>query len=214
MTEPTPESVDPNGASAAESADAPAEPEVVDVPVDSDVVDAVEPEPAPPTLEEQLAERTADLQRLQAEYINYKRRVDRDRVLIRTQGEANVLRSLLTVLDDIGRADEHGELEGGFKAVADALKNALKGHKLEVFGVKGEPFDPNLHEAVFHAGHSETVTTTTIDAVLRTGYRVGEDVLRPAQVAVVDPAEDEPAEPVEPVETTEPVEADEPGEQS
>ncbi len=99
-------------------------------------------EPKQPTLEEQLAERTADLQRLQAEYVNYKRRVDRDRELVRAQGEAAVLQSLLTVLDDIARADEHGELEGGFKAVADALQQAVAKHKLEAFGAKGEPFDP------------------------------------------------------------------------
>ncbi len=159
---------------------------------------AAEPEPevVPPTVEEQLAERTADLQRLQAEYINYKRRVDRDRVLVKAQGEAAVLRSLLTVLDDIGRADAHGELEGGFKAVADSLQQAVKSHKLEAFGEKGDEFDPRLHEALFHAGESADVTTTTVDSVIRTGYRVGEDVIRHAQVSVIDPAtETEEAEP-------------------
>jgi molecular chaperone GrpE len=160
-----------------EPAAAPAEPDV----------------PAPPTAEEQLAERTADLQRLQAEYVNYKRRVDRDRELVRAQGEAAVLQSLLTVLDDIARAAEHGELEGGFKAVADSLQQAVGKHRLEAFGAKGEPFDPSLHEAVFHAGESAEVDTTTIDAVMRTGYRIGDRVLRPATVGVVDPAPDEPA---------------------
>lgn len=182
MTEPTPQSADPiEESEVVEASDSPVEPEVA------------EPEVVEPTLEEQLAERTADLQRLQAEYINYKRRVDRDRVLIRAQGEINVLRSLLTVLDDLGRADEHGELTGGFKAVADALKTALKGHRLEAFGASGEPFDPLLHEAMFHAGHSSDVNTTTIDTVLRTGYRVGDEVIRHAQVAVVDPPAEEPA---------------------
>lgn len=188
----------------------PAEPtEESEAPVSDDSVasDApVEPEePVAPTPEEQLAERTSDLQRLQAEYINYKRRVDRDRVLIKAQGEAGVLRSLLTVLDDIGRAAEHGELSGGFKAVADSLQQAVKGHKLEAFGEKGDDFDPRLHEALFHAGESAEVTTTTVDTVVRTGYRVGEDVIRHAQVSVIDPA-DEPSvaeDPsVEPVETT------------
>lgn len=146
------------------------------------------PAPAAPSAEEQLAERTLDLQRLQAEYVNYKRRVDRDRELVRAQGEAAVLQSLLTVLDDISRADQHGELEGGFKAVADALQQAVMRHKLEAFGAKGEAFDPSLHEAVFHAGESAEVETTTIDSVLRTGYRHGERVLRPATVGVVDPA--------------------------
>ena len=98
--------------------------------------------PAEPSLEQQLAERTADLQRLQAEYVNYKRRVDRDRELVRAQGETAVLQSLLTVLDDIGRADEHGELEGGFKAVADAIHQLAAKHGLESFGAKGEAFDP------------------------------------------------------------------------
>ncbi|TXL57616.1 nucleotide exchange factor GrpE [Aeromicrobium terrae] len=154
-----------------------------------------------PTLEEQLAERTADLQRLQAEYVNYRRRVERDRAAARGQGEIAVLRSLLTVLDDIGRAEEHGELEGGFKAVADALHQALKSHHLESFGAKGDPFDPRLHEALFHAGESADVEVTTIDSVVRTGYRVGDEVVRHAQVGVVDPASAEPV--VEPVETTE-----------
>ena len=188
MTAEEAEEGEPTGESEAPVAsDAPAEPE----------------EPAAPTLEEQLAERTSDLQRLQAEYINYKRRVDRDRVLIKAQGEVGVLRSLLTVLDDIGRAAEHGELSGGFKAVADALQQAVKGHKLEAFGVKGEEFDPRLHEALFHAGESTDVDTTTVDSVLRAGYRVGEDVVRHAQVSVIDPAE-EPAS----AETDSPVEHD------
>lgn len=177
MTEPTPESAD--AVDRTEESEAPA---AADSPVEPEVE-----EPAEPTAEEQLAERTADLQRLQAEYINYKRRVDRDRVLVKAQGEAAVLRSLLTVLDDIGRADEHGELVGGFKAVADALQQAVKGHHLEMFGVKGEEFDPRLHEALFHAGESAEVTTTTVDSVIRTGYRVGEDVIRHAQVSVIDP---------------------------
>lgn len=144
--------------------------------------------PAEPTVEQQLAERTLDLQRLQAEYVNYKRRVDRDRELVRAQGEAAVLQSLLTVLDDISRAAEHGELEGGFKAVADSLQQAVAKHRLEAFGATGEPFDPSLHEAVFHAGESSEVETTTVDTVMRTGYRHGDRVLRPATVGVVDPA--------------------------
>ena len=146
-----------------------------------------------PSLEQQLAERTADLQRLQAEYVNYKRRVDRDRELVRTQGETAVLLSLLTVLDDIGRAAEHGELEGGFKAVADALQQVAGKHKLESFGARGEPFDPSMHEAVFHAGESADVDTTTVDSVLRIGYKHGDRVLRAATVGVVDPSAASPA---------------------
>lgn len=165
----------------------PEEPEVVEASGDSGPDEAVEP-----TVEQQLAERTADLQRLQAEYVNYRKRVERDRAHARTAGEASVLRSLLTVLDDIGRAEQHGELEGGFKAVADALQQAVKAHRLESFGASGEPFDPKLHEALFHAGESGEVEVTTIDSVIRTGYRIGDDVLRHAQVGVVDPASETP----------------------
>jgi molecular chaperone GrpE len=147
-----------------------------------------------PTVEQQLAERTADLQRLQAEYVNYRRRVERDRALARVAGEASVLRSLLTVLDDIGRAEQHGELEGGFKAVADALHQAFKGHRLEAFGAPGEAFDPKLHEALFHAGESSDVEVTTIDSVIRTGYRIGDDVIRHAQVGVIDPGSENSSE--------------------
>jgi molecular chaperone GrpE len=157
--------------------------------------EAPQEEPAEPTVERQLAERTADLQRLQAEYVNYKRRVDRDRAFARTQGEASVLRSLLTVLDDIGRAEQHGQLEGGFKAVADALHQAVRAHRLQSFGAAGDVFDPRLHEALFHAGESPDVDAPTIQSVIRTGYRVGDDVIRHAQVGVVDPAP-EPAEDV------------------
>ena len=153
----------------------------------------------PPSAEEQLAERTADLQRLQAEYQNYRKRVERDRAHARAAGEANVLRSLLTVLDDLGRAEQHGELVGGFKAVADALQQAVKAHRLESFGAPGEAFDPRLHEALFHAGESADVDVTTIASVIRTGYRVGDEVIRHAQVGVEDPLSsagvDEPAAP-------------------
>jgi molecular chaperone GrpE len=145
--------------------------------------DSVEPSP-----EQQLAERTADLQRLQAEYQNYRKRVERDRAHARAAGEANVLRSLLTVLDDLGRAEQHGELTGGFKAVADALQQAVKAHRLEPFGAPGEAFDPRLHEALFHAGESADIDVTTIASVIRTGYRVGDEVIRHAQVGVEDPA--------------------------
>ena len=160
--------------------------------VEEEASEDVSLETTEPTVEQQLAERTADLQRLQAEYVNYRKRVERDRAHARTAGEASVLRSLLTVLDDIGRAEQHGELEGGFKAVADALQQAVKAHRLESFGAQGEAFDPKLHEALFHAGESSEVEVTTIDSVIRTGYRIGDDVLRHAQVGVVDPASESP----------------------
>ncbi|MCR4513356.1 nucleotide exchange factor GrpE [Aeromicrobium sp. 50.2.37] len=173
--------------------------ETVEVPTDKEEVvdpaaaeEPTEPEQAAePTPEQQLAERTADLQRLQAEYVNYRRRVERDRAQSRQQGEAAVLRSLLTVLDDIGRAEQHGELTGGFKAVADALHQALKAHKLEGFGAEGDVFDPRLHEALFAAGESPDVQVTSVGPVVRTGYRMGDEVLRHAQVGVVEPASGE-----------------------
>jgi molecular chaperone GrpE len=192
-----PEEQTPEEESAAEAADpSPESPETPDE------------GPGEPKVEEQLAERTADLQRLQAEYVNYRKRVERDRAISRTMGEASVLRSLLTVLDDIGRAEEHGELEGGFKAVADALHQALKSHRLEAFGQPGDVFDPRLHEALFHAGASDEVDATTISTVVRTGYRVGDDVIRHAQVGVVDPAS--AAEPEESNPDAEPAEASDP----
>ena len=139
-------------------------------------------------LRAELADRTLDLQRLQAEYLNYKRRVDRDREVIKAGAAAQVLTSLLPVLDDIGRAAEHGQLEGGFKAVAESLRQAVTSHGLEAFGTDGDPFDPNVHEALMH-GYSDDVEVPTADKVLQTGYRVGERVLRPARVSVVEPGE-------------------------
>ena len=144
---------------------------------------------------EQLAERTADLQRLSAEYANYRKRVERDRVAVREQALANVLYGLLPVLDDIGRAREHGELVGGFKSVADSLETTVAKLGLESFGENGEPFDPNVHEALMHS-YSSDVTEPTCVQILQPGYRVGERILRPARVAVAEPAEpDEPGAP-------------------
>jgi molecular chaperone GrpE len=138
-----------------------------------------------------LAERTLDLQRLQAEFLNYKRRVDRDRELVKQNAVFAVLSGLLPVLDDIDRAREHGELEGGFKAVADSLERTVSALGLTKFGAKGDEFDPNLHEALMH-GHSPDVTTTTVDLVAHAGYRIGDRVLRAAKVTVLDPEQDAP----------------------
>ena len=137
-------------------------------------------------VERQLAERTADLQRLQAEYVNYKRRVDRDRDLVRQNATYGALASLLPVLDDIDRAREHGELEGGFKAVADSLERIVSGLGLTKFGAPGEPFDPNVHEALAH-GHSPDVTETVVEHLAQAGYRIGDRVVRAAKVTVLDP---------------------------
>ena len=134
----------------------------------------------------QLAERTADLQRVQAEYANYRKRVDRDRVAVREQALANVLTELLPVLDDVGRAREHGELSGGFKSVAEALESAVAKLGLVRYGETGEPFDPNVHEALLHS-YSDEVAEPTCVQILQPGYKVAERILRPARVAVAEP---------------------------
>ncbi len=136
-----------------------------------------------------LAERTADLQRLQAEYANYRKRVERDRLAVREQALANVLHELLPVLDDIGRAREHGELTGGFKSVAESLEGIVIKLGLTAFGENGDPFDPTLHEALLHS-YSADVTEPTCVQILQPGYRVGERIVRPARVAVAEPAGD------------------------
>jgi molecular chaperone GrpE len=136
-------------------------------------------------LQAQLDERTADLQRISAEYSNYRRRVERDRQLVIDVAKAQLTSQLLTVLDDIERAQEHGDLSGAFKVVAEKLVAALLAQGLEPFGVVGEGFDPAVHEAVQHST-SPDVDTPTVTAVLRSGYRFSERVLRPAMVAVID----------------------------
>lgn len=133
-----------------------------------------------------LNERTADLQRLQAEYQNYRRRVERDRAAVKEMAVANLLSELLPVLDDIGRAREHGELVGGFKSVAESLEATVAKLGLQQFGKEGEPFDPTVHEALMHS-YAPDVTETTCVAILQPGYRIGERVIRPARVAVAEP---------------------------
>jgi molecular chaperone GrpE len=147
-------------------------------------------------LTEELAERTVDLQRLQAEYANYRKRVDRDRVAVREAALANVLNELLPVLDDIGRAREHDELTGGFKQVAEALENAVGKLGLTGFGEPGEPFDPTIHEALLHS-YADDVTEPVAAQILQPGYRIGDRILRPARVAVAEPAGETAAETTE-----------------
>jgi molecular chaperone GrpE len=137
-------------------------------------------------LRTQLGERTADLQRLQAEYVNYKRRVDRDRDVSRKAGIEAVLKDLMSVLDDVRSAREHDELTGGFKAVADEVERITGRYGLETYGTKGEPFDPHIHEALLHA-HAEGIDGPTCVEILQPGYRVGDRILRPARVAVAEP---------------------------
>jgi molecular chaperone GrpE len=141
------------------------------------------------------AARAADLQRVTAEYANYRKRVERDRAAVREQAVANVLSGLVPVLDDIGRAREHEELVGGFKSVAESLEAAVTKLGLESFGEDGEPFDPKVHEALMHS-YSPDVTEPTCIKILQPGYRVGERILRPARVEVAEPSEAEaPDEP-------------------
>jgi molecular chaperone GrpE len=133
-----------------------------------------------------LAERTADLQRLQAEYVNYKRRVDRDRDLSRKVTIEGVIKDFLSVLDDVRSAREHEELTGGFKAVAEEIERVTAKYGLETFGQAGDPFDPHIHEALLHA-HADDIDGPTCVEILQPGYRIGSRILRPARVAVAEP---------------------------
>jgi len=136
-----------------------------------------------------LAEMTADAQRVQAEYANYRKRVDRDRELIRENATYAALSPIIDVLDTIDRAREHGELEGGFKAVAEQLERIVANLGLTRFGAPGDPFDPTIHEALSHIGQDPEVTVTTCQHIAKVGYRIGDRVVRVAQVLVVDPVE-------------------------
>ena len=133
----------------------------------------------------------ADLQRLQAEYVNYKKRVDRDREVIRHTAVGSVVESLLPVLDDIHMARQAGDLAGGpFAAIADKLEATLGRYGVERLGEAGQEFDPNVHEALMHveAELPEGATGTTVVQVLQPGYRIGDRLVRAARVSVADPA--------------------------
>ena len=134
----------------------------------------------------QLAERTEDLQRVTAEYANYRRRVDRDRQLVVDQAAERFATQLFPIVDDIERARDHGDLTGAFKVVADRVLGLLDGLGVEAFGTAGDPFDPALHEAVMH-DTSADLQVPTATTVLRQGFRRGDRVLRTAMVAVTDP---------------------------
>lgn len=150
-----------------------------------------DPAPAQPPPDEaglraELRERTADLQRLKAEYDNYRKRVRRDRLAVREIAVANVLGRLLPVLDALAEAMEQGEVTGGFQHVAQVLETELAALGLQPFGSPGDPFDPVVHEAVSYT-HSDEVERPTCIAILRPGYRVGDHLLRPVQVLVAEP---------------------------
>jgi molecular chaperone GrpE len=137
-------------------------------------------------LELELAERTADVQRVHAEYANYRKRVDRDRDLVRDNARVELLTELLTVLDDIDRAEAHDELVGGFRSVGEGLRTTVSKLGLERYGVAGEPFDPVVHEALTHTLSNDVVEPVCIE-VFQPGYRIGERIVRPARVAVAEP---------------------------
>ena len=157
-------------------------------PVD-EVIEAVQEsveEAAPVQETDPVAALTADLQRLQAEYANYRKRVERDRAVAHELAIGSVLTELLATLDDIDRAADHNELTGGFKAVADQLAAITNRFGLEKYGTEGEEFDPQIHEALLH-DTSADVKVSTASKILQPGYKYKERILRPARVAVTDP---------------------------
>ncbi len=177
--------LDPDG-TVREPAAAPAE-----EPPAPEAVEAAEPD--------RVGELTADLQRVSAEYANYRKRVDRDRVAVVEMATAGLLSGLLPVLDDIDRAREHGDLTGPFAAVASSLEQLTAKLGLEQFGAAGEAFDPSVHEALMQAEPDASATVATCAAVLQKGYRLsGGRVLRPARVSVAEPGAEAPAPPTEP----------------
>ena len=158
---------------------------------ESEVIEESIAEPGQAT--DPVSALTADLQRLQAEYANYKKRVERDRSLAHELAISSVLIELLPVLDDIERAQSHGELTGGFKAVADQIATTTERIGLTKYGQEGDLFDPQIHEALLH-DTSADVTTSTATKILQPGYKFKERILRPARVAVTDPEETPAAE--------------------
>ena len=152
---------------------------------DTELSDAVDEALAEVEVDE-VAVLTSDLQRVQAEYANYRKRVDRDRITANEITTAIVLSEFLPVLDDISRAEEHGELTGGFKAVADQLETITTKLGLTKFSDVDVPFDPNIHEALMHST-SPDVTETSVTQVLQPGFKFKDRVIRPARVAVTDP---------------------------
>jgi molecular chaperone GrpE len=157
-----------------------------EISTDDVVTEVVEDAPGQET--DPVATLTADLQRLQAEYANYRKRVERDRSVAHELAIGSVLTELLATLDDIDRAASHGELTGGFKAVADQLASLTNRFGLEKYGTDGEVFDPQIHEALMH-DTSADVAVATASKILQPGYKYKERILRPARVSVTEPAE-------------------------
>ena len=156
-------------------------------------VEEVVTEAAPDQEIDPVAVLTADLQRLQAEYANYRKRVERDRALAHELAIGSVLAEFLSVIDDIDRAEAHGELSSGFKSVADQISTITTRIGLEKYGTEGETFDPNIHEALMHETSAE-VAVPTATKILQPGYKFKDRILRPARVGVTDPEETPAAE--------------------
>ncbi len=182
---------DTGGATAAEAEATEEEPEVVeaeveDVPEIPDTPESVVTEAI--NADERVIELTNDIKRVQAEYSNYRKRVERDRVAVREVATAQVIGELLPILDDIGRARDHDELNGGFKAVGEALEATSTKLGLEKYGEQGDEFDPTVHEALTLVP-VPNISVQTVIEVFQPGYRMGERVLRPARVVVGEPVE-------------------------
>ncbi|TQN28826.1 molecular chaperone GrpE [Haloactinospora alba] len=164
-----------------EEQEQPLEAEVVTSTADAEVAE----------LQQQLTDRTNDLKRLQAEYANYRKRVERERESLKEQALAQVVGDLLPILDDIGRAREYDELTGGFKSVGESLESLVTKLGLKKYAEQGDEFDPNVHEALTMVPSAD-VTVPTVVEVFQPGYLIGERVLRPARVVVAGPGEDTP----------------------
>lgn len=186
-----PENTDPE-ATSAESAEAAAAEAAEAQGVDEGLADgeaaAADAEGVNPednnSIEAELAERTEDLQRVTAEYTNYRRRVERDRASVITGAKAEVAAELLPILDDLEMAEQHGDLTGPLKSMSDKLQSVMASMKVEKFGEEGDEFDPNCHEAVQDTSNGDDKVLATI---LRRGYRLGDRVLRNAMVIIGDP---------------------------
>ncbi|HWJ67294.1 MAG TPA: nucleotide exchange factor GrpE [Nocardioides sp.] len=191
----TPEGEQPDRAAPSPEGQEPTTPDTYPDAEVAEAAEAVEALDATPEADElavtkmALEERTLDLQRLQAEYLNYKRRVERDRELLRENATYAALTPIIDVLDTIDRAREHEPLEGGFKATAEQLERVVAGLGLLKFGEVGDAFDPTVHEALSHIGTDPEVEVTTCKVVAKSGYKIGDRVVRAAQVLVVDPVD-------------------------
>ena len=151
-----------------------------------------EAESTEPSLEEQLAERTNDLQRLGAEYANYRRRTQAEREQVIENAKAQVVMRFLPIVDDFGLAEQHGDLaEGPMKAFHDKFMNVLDGLKLQAFGDPGDEFDAETYEAV---QDMSTGDTKAVGTVLRKGYKLNGRLLRTAMVIIADPPADSESE--------------------